>query len=91
MCVCICMYVCLYVCMYVCMYVRVCVCVCVCVCMYVCIYVCISPAVEEVYLEPEYICHFFLDLQILLISNLPGAKLANLGNLIYEHFKKNSW
>ena len=36
---------------------------------------------------------FFLILyiQILLISNLPGDKLANLGNLIYEHFKKNSW
>ena len=30
-------------------------------------------------------------LQILLISNLPGAKLATLGNLIYKHYKKKSW
>ena len=26
-------------------------------------------------------------LQILLISNLPGAELATLGNLIYKHYK----
>ena len=30
-------------------------------------------------------------LQILLISNLPGAELATLGNLIYKHYKKKSY
>ena len=40
------------------------------------------------------LCLFFfmiLHLQNLLISNLPGAKLASLGNLRYQHFKIKSW
>ena len=37
------------------------------------------------------LCLFFMSLQNLLISNLPGAKMASLGNFRYYHFKIKSW
>ena len=47
-----------------------------------------SPAVEEVYLAPEYICHFFPDS---LSTDSSDFKSAGCQVGKFEHFKKNSW